>query len=486
MNVVASAICLALLFVPAAAGFTAGTSSSAGNTTDTTGTTTDDTDNLMAAEVDDGDGSSLGSLLAASRVRPLGGLSMGGRALVRITDERGLPLPFAAYRVLRDGRELAHGIAYADGAFPLYGIAPATRLELSCRGSASALALEAGTAGQTEKSISLAGARGLAEPLPCDLVFVVDATVSMADSYKALRDCIAEVVSAAEAAKPALALRIGAVLFKDYGEDFLVRSCPLGSDPRKALDLIGRAIAGGGGDVPEALGAGLREAVDGMDYAPDGLKLVFAFTDAPPKDGSAAGKESCAAACKTALEKGVKIYTVGMRNPPPETEYPLREIALYTRAAYLASGLGSVATPASPASPASPGGVVRGRLAVLLSRIVAGEVGACAPARGLAAPGGAASSRDPALDMLDRVQRRIAAASSYPEAARLRGIEGQAVVEMRTDARGALVESRIASSSGSSILDRAALDLVRAAFPVENPTRTEAELEITIRFSLGG
>jgi outer membrane biosynthesis protein TonB len=44
--------------------------------------------------------------------------------------------------------------------------------------------------------------------------------------------------------------------------------------------------------------------------------------------------------------------------------------------------------------------------------------------------------------------------------------------------------SRIASSSGSTLLDRAALDLVASVFPVENPAGSEVALELSIRYSL--
>lgn len=48
----------------------------------------------------------------------------------------------------------------------------------------------------------------------------------------------------------------------------------------------------------------------------------------------------------------------------------------------------------------------------------------------------------------------------YPAEARRRGIEGEALVEIRVDVRGVVVEARIVRSSGSALLDRQALRLM--------------------------
>lgn len=52
--------------------------------------------------------------------------------------------------------------------------------------------------------------------------------------------------------------------------------------------------------------------------------------------------------------------------------------------------------------------------------------------------------------------------SHYPRAARRAGVEGTAIVEMMVNARGIVVRTRIHESSGSALLDRAAMRLVRA------------------------
>jgi len=66
---------------------------------------------------------------------------------------------------------------------------------------------------------------------------------------------------------------------------------------------------------------------------------------------------------------------------------------------------------------------------------------------------------------LSAVLARLQLAKRFPEKARARGDEGRAVVRLSIHRNGALGQSRIARSSGSALLDQAALDTVRRAAP---------------------
>jgi TonB family protein len=129
------------------------------------------------------------------------------------------------------------------------------------------------------------------------------------------------------------------------------------------------------------------------------------------------------------------------------------------------------------------------------SRAAMAEAGPRAPisrsaedtaAEDTAAEGAAASASKAHALVLGEIERRIAASMSYPEAARLRGIEGSIVLAFRVDKGGALVSARIVKGSGSEILDRAGVDLLRSAFPVVNDSGLDLDLEIPITFRLDG
>lgn len=77
---------------------------------------------------------------------------------------------------------------------------------------------------------------------------------------------------------------------------------------------------------------------------------------------------------------------------------------------------------------------------------------------------------------------------SYPERARRRGDSGTVVVRARVSRRGVVLASEILSSSGSRILDQAALALLAAASPLPKPPPGDTsitELELPIVYRLG-
>ncbi len=109
---------------------------------------------------------------------------------------------------------------------------------------------------------------------------------------------------------------------------------------------------------------------------------------------------------------------------------------------------------------------------------------------GLRSGGGADSAREsgrggsgvPAV--LAIIRQRIEQERSYPPAARLRGIEGTVTASITVDRDGGLFAERILHSSGSAILDRAGLALLRRVFPVPNDTGSGFSLEVRIAYRL--
>jgi TonB family protein len=89
----------------------------------------------------------------------------------------------------------------------------------------------------------------------------------------------------------------------------------------------------------------------------------------------------------------------------------------------------------------------------------------------------------PAL-VLKAIRDAIAAAQSYPAAARRRGLEGVTRLSITVTAGGALEAVRVVASSGSDILDRAATDLATSIFPVANDTGRSVTVEVGIVYKL--
>jgi TonB family protein len=445
---------------------------------------------LWATEVDDNrDYQSFASYLGERSDLPHEELSMAGRAKVTLLGAGKAPAAFASYRVLNGPQEIAGGRSFADGSFFLYPdrlpqAAPRLRVEASARGAAAVL--ESSILPSGEATLDIGAPRPVPKPLSVDLVLVVDTTSSMGPYLPALGSSIAKALDAIPALAPGIDLRVGLVLFRDRDEAYLTKSLPLTGDRAAILRALDRVEAERGGDEPEALGDGLEAAL-GLFGNGESLRLVFAFTDAPPKLSMVPGIASYAAACASALKAGVRLYTVGMGDVKPAAEYGLRQIAAYTGAAYLNAGSSAAqggagrapdaasSAPGNVASGAVGGASLRGELSGMIARLVATEVSSVTTGQG---------NRDPALALLDSVQARMAALLSYPEAARRRGAEGSARVALSVAPDGTLLKSRIASSSGSALLDSAALALARSAFPTKNPAAASVELEIAVGYRL--
>jgi TonB family protein len=99
---------------------------------------------------------------------------------------------------------------------------------------------------------------------------------------------------------------------------------------------------------------------------------------------------------------------------------------------------------------------------------------------GTASQAGGDGAQSPEVDTA-LLLRRIETAKRYPPAARRLGIEGTAVVRFRLEPSGQVAAVELLESSGSSILDRASLETVRAAAPL--PYR-EGWLKVGIVFRL--
>ena len=89
------------------------------------------------------------------------------------------------------------------------------------------------------------------------------------------------------------------------------------------------------------------------------------------------------------------------------------------------------------------------------------------PAKAPAPPPAPAASTAPSWE--SEVMGRLGRFKRYPPAARSRGTEGQVIIAFTVDGQGRVLEASVANSSGSSLLDRAALAAVREAQPLPVP-----------------
>lgn len=164
---------------------------------------------------------------------------------------------------------------------------------------------------------------------PLDVVFLVDATGSMADEIAKLRDSIRSIADRVQALPQRPQMCWGLVAYRDRSDAFLTRTHDLTDDLGAFHGHLTRLQAGGGGDYPEALNEALHQTVHRISWRGDGTaRLVVLVADAPPHldYGQPYYDQDSAAA----LARGIKIHTVGASGLNRQGEAVHRQMAQTT------------------------------------------------------------------------------------------------------------------------------------------------------------
>ena len=167
-----------------------------------------------------------------------------------------------------------------------------------------------------------------------DIMFVVDATGSMGDEISFLQSELNDVLERATIENADLSYRTGAVFYRDDTDEYLTRVSDLNSNKDITTEFISQQSANGGGDYPEAVEAGLEEAL-AQNWSDKALsKIIFLLLDAPPhKDSTSMDmiKESV----EDASALGIKIIPITASGINRETEFLMKYMAILTNATYV-------------------------------------------------------------------------------------------------------------------------------------------------------
>ena len=114
-----------------------------------------------------------------------------------------------------------------------------------------------------------------------EIVFVFDSTGSMGSVLAAAKERITKMVAVLQELVPYA--RIGIVTYRDddKSEVYTTRDVILSRDFYRAMNFLKGVYAGGGGDIPEAVYLGLREATS-QKWSKSARRLIVLIGDAPP------------------------------------------------------------------------------------------------------------------------------------------------------------------------------------------------------------
>lgn len=114
-----------------------------------------------------------------------------------------------------------------------------------------------------------------------EVVFVIDATGSMGWLIQSVKERVRTLTEWIRELVPVT--RFGVVAYRDDDDpEFLTRVQPLTLSVGKLRRFLGELESRGGGDVPEAVAAGLRAAIHKAGWTRDTKKVIVIIGDAPP------------------------------------------------------------------------------------------------------------------------------------------------------------------------------------------------------------
>ncbi len=173
---------------------------------------------------------------------------------------------------------------------------------------------------------------GPATPDFLDLVFVVDATGSMGDELEWLTRDLNRIVTRATSGLPGVDTRYGLIVYRDIGDEFVVRSYAFTGSAGEMRRELRAQTADAGGDYPEAAAAAMEAAMGLQWRRGNGERLLFQVADAPPHPEDS---DRYLAAARVAARNNIQIFGLGASGVGDEAEYLMRQVAAQTGGRYL-------------------------------------------------------------------------------------------------------------------------------------------------------
>lgn len=259
------------------------------------------------------------------------------RIILKVRDKENKTVANAGIAIYDGERLLCEGKSYADGTFlffPSEYDASLTRYRAVITWQQTQQELIIDRQGPREIAFRLEQPRYIPENTPLDILFILDTTGSMGKEINRLKNTI-EIINmnlAALSSKPKI--RLGMVLYKDRGDEYVTKVIPLTEDLEKFRAELNRVTAAGGGDTPEDLQSALYDGIKKMQWNKDGVRLCYIITDAAAHLDYGQSY-TYANAVHDARKKGIKMFTIGTGNLDISGEYILRQISQFTYAKYI-------------------------------------------------------------------------------------------------------------------------------------------------------
>jgi len=172
-------------------------------------------------------------------------------------------------------------------------------------------------------------------PQNVDILWAVDATGSMGDEIEYLKTELLDVIQRAKNHNPALSYQMGAVFYRDKGDEYVTRSNAFSADMTQTVGFIQKQRASGGGDYPEAVHSALEEAIFTQKWSENAVaRICFLVLDASPHSSEAV-KASLQKSIREAARLGIRIVPIAASGVQKDTEFLMKFFGLATNGTYV-------------------------------------------------------------------------------------------------------------------------------------------------------
>lgn len=172
-------------------------------------------------------------------------------------------------------------------------------------------------------------------PNSANICFVIDATSSMADELKYLKNELYDVIERIKTDNPQSEVLTSAVFYKDQGDDYLTKKSEFSNDGNQTISFIKAEETTGGGDYPEAVHSALEVSLNQLNWSEKAKsRIVFLLLDAPPHSENAV-VNSLQKSILLASSKGIKLIPILASGADKDTEFSTRFMAISTNGTFV-------------------------------------------------------------------------------------------------------------------------------------------------------
>ena len=259
------------------------------------------------------------------------------RIEIALTDRLGKPMPFAEILVQdSNGETMFPLITGAKGRVFLYPRFDALGETVTLKASAPdsrgiSHTLKLGDDRAPDKvTLSFSGDAPKAGKL--DLLLTIDATGSMSDEMRYLQSELLAILERVRNANGTLLdINAGLIVYRDIGDEYVVRTFDLTGDLDSFMDKLKAQKASGGGDFPEAMHDAMKAGL-GLNWRDDAIKVNMLVADAPPHDEHIVATWDSALYART---RGIHIVPLAASGMDDTAEFLMRAMSQVTGGRYL-------------------------------------------------------------------------------------------------------------------------------------------------------